>query len=49
VDARKIEGELRNLAPRTTFTIAIDGREVGAVTTDSRGDADFDVESATSL
>jgi len=45
VDARQIEGELRHLAPRATFTIVIDGRDVGAVTTDSDGDADFDVES----
>ena len=45
VDARQMEGELRHLAPRATFTIAIDGRDVGTVTTDSDGDADFDVGS----
>jgi hypothetical protein len=44
LDARQVEGELRNLAPRTAFTIVIDGREVGVVTTDSRGRADFDLE-----
>ena len=44
IDARQIEGELRNLAPRTAFTIVIEGRSVGEVTTDGRGRADFDIE-----
>jgi hypothetical protein len=41
---QEIEVTVRNLAPNTQLTIAIDGVDVGVLTTDSRGRGDFEVE-----
>ena len=41
---QEIEFEVRNLAPRTPLTFAIDGRDVATATTSDRGSAEVELD-----
>jgi len=47
LEPREIEVSIRNAAPRATYTVVIDGREIGTLTTNRHGRGELDVDAGT--